>query len=86
MLIDATTKWDYPPTSLPKKQFMDNAKKIWDEIGLPKLTPRRPWFGYSMGYWTEELEEEADLAVRSEYFKTGEKLAQQRTRIIDGDP
>ena len=25
MLIDATRKWDYPPTSLPRKEFMDKA-------------------------------------------------------------
>ena len=46
ILIDATRKWDYPPVSLPKKEFMERAKKIWEEEGLPPLTPKSPWFGY----------------------------------------
>ena len=29
ILIDATRKWDYPPTSLPRKEFMDNALSRW---------------------------------------------------------
>lgn len=80
MLIDATRKWEYPPVSLPKKEFMENAKKIWEELELPKLTPRVPWHGYTLGYWTEENEEEAKLALKGEHYKTGEKLAKRRTK------
>ncbi|MDP2720117.1 MAG: UbiD family decarboxylase, partial [Dehalococcoidia bacterium] len=62
MLIDATRKWGYPPVSLPKKEFMERAKELWDELGLPALSPKVPWHGYSLGYWTKENEEEAELA------------------------
>ena len=31
LLIDATRKWPYPPVSLPRKEFMENACKIWEE-------------------------------------------------------
>lgn len=75
MIIDATRKWSYPPTSLPKKEFMERAKMIWAEEGLPPLSPKAPWFGQSLGQWTKENEEEADLAVKGEYYKTGEKQA-----------
>ena len=78
LLINATRKWAYPPVSLPKKQFMERAKQIWEEEGLPKLTPQEPWFGYSLGYWTEEDEQEAELALKGEHFQTGEKYARQR--------
>ena len=39
MLIDATLKEDFPPISLPKREFMENAKVIWDELGLPGAPP-----------------------------------------------
>jgi 4-hydroxy-3-polyprenylbenzoate decarboxylase len=80
MLIDATRKWDYPPVSLPRKEFMERARQIWEEEQLPKLTPKVPWFGYPLGYWTDELEEEAQLALKGEHFQTGEKLAKNRIK------
>jgi UbiD family decarboxylase len=78
LLIDATRKWAYPPVSLPKKEYMEHARKLWEKWGLPPLTPRTPWYGYSLGYWTKEDEEEAELALKGEHYKTGEKLAQKR--------
>ncbi|MDP2719136.1 MAG: UbiD family decarboxylase [Dehalococcoidia bacterium] len=80
VLIDATRKWPYPPVSLPKKEFMEKARAIWEEEGLPALKPRIPWFGYSLGHWTEEHEEAAQLALRGEHYITGEKLANRRVR------
>lgn len=81
LLIDATRKWAYPPISLPKREFMENARKLWEAEGLPPLKLKSPWFGVDLGKWTSELEEEADLAIRGDYFKTGEKLAEQRRKI-----
>ena len=79
LLIDATRDWPYPPVSLPKKEFMERARQIWEEEGLPPLTPKVPWYGYSLGYWPEEYEQEAELALKGEHYKTGEKL--EKTRI-----
>jgi len=82
LLLDARTKWDYPPVSLPKKEFMERAIQIWKEEGLPELNQlKAPWFGYSMGCWTEEDAQEADLAVQSRYFETGKKLATKREKL-----
>lgn len=81
VLFDATRKWAYPPVSLPEKPYMENARAIWREMGLPALTPRVPWYGYSLGDWTEENEEEARMAVRGEYYQTGEKLAQRGVKV-----
>lgn len=78
MLIDATLKDNFPPIALPKKEFMENAKKIWDELGLPTLKPEAPWFGYSLGDWSERNEQMAQRAVRGDYFVTGEEIAKQR--------
>jgi len=39
-----------------------------------------PWYGYSLGAWTAEDEEEAEMAVRGEYFATGEKAKKGRVK------
>ncbi len=80
LLVNAILREPFPPISLPKKEYMENAKKIWEELGLPKLKPQSPWYGYSLGQWTEELAEEADLAVRGEHYKTGEKQAGRKVK------
>jgi UbiD family decarboxylase len=79
ILIDATLKWKYPPVSLPSKELMEHARKIWEELGLPKLTPRFPWHGYELGYWPKEWAEAAKLAIQGRYLETGEKYKYQRT-------
>ncbi len=81
LLIDATRKWAYPPVSLPRKEFMERARQLWEEEGLPPLAPKVPWHGYSLGYWTRENEEEAELALRGGHLQTGEKLAKQRKNL-----
>lgn len=79
LLIDATLKHDFPPVSLPRREFMERARTIWeDELHLPPLTPETPWYGYSLGAWPEELEVEAQRAVRSEYWVTGEEHLRRR--------
>lgn len=78
VLIDATLKETFPPVSLPKRQYMENAKEIWEELGMPKLRPQAPWYGYDLGEWNEELEAMARRAVRSEYWTTGQIIAQRR--------
>ena len=82
MLIDATLKDDFPPIALPKKEYMENAKAIWEELGLPTLKPETPWFGYSLGDWSERNEEMAQRAVRGDYFITGEEIALQRRNDV----
>jgi 4-hydroxy-3-polyprenylbenzoate decarboxylase len=63
LLIDATSKTDLPPIALPKTEFMERAKQIWEELGLPKLSPRLPWSGYSLGHWSEEASVQAENAI-----------------------
>ena len=65
--------------SLPKREFMENAKEIWEDMGLPALTPAaavvrvRSWAS-----GTTDLEVMARRAVRSEYWDTGKIIAQRR--------
>ncbi|NKB22558.1 MAG: UbiD family decarboxylase [Alphaproteobacteria bacterium] len=83
VLYDATLKEDFPPISLPKREFMENAAEIWDEIGLPTLKPQEPWFGYSLGEWDEEFDEAAKMATDSEYWAYGERIAQRRRSDVE---
>ncbi|HEX9433672.1 MAG TPA: UbiD family decarboxylase [Burkholderiales bacterium] len=82
VLIDATMKEDFPPISLPKREYMERARVIWEELGLPQLKPETPWFGYSLGDWPEELERAAEAAVRGDYFQTGEQLISRRRKDV----
>ena len=82
VLIDATLKENFPPISLPKREYMERAKLIWEELGLPKLKPEAPWFGYSLGEWGEEFEKQAELAVKGDYFETGKKIAKLRRNDV----
>ena len=82
LLIDATLKENFPPISLPKRQHMERAKVLWDELGLPPLKPEAPWFGYSLGEWPRELDEAAERATRGDYFATGEQLKKRRRKDV----
>ena len=59
---------------------MERARKLWERLELPKLEPEAPWYGYSLGDWNPELDDEAKLAVMGEFWKTGEKIARERKR------
>jgi 4-hydroxy-3-polyprenylbenzoate decarboxylase len=78
VLIDATLKGPYAPVALPRRDFMENARAIWERLGLPPLSPQPPWHGYDLGHWPDELARQADMAARSEYFELGRNLANER--------
>jgi 4-hydroxy-3-polyprenylbenzoate decarboxylase len=82
VLIDATLKESFPPVSLPKREFMERARVIWEELGLPPLKPETPWYGYSLGEWPDELDAAAERAVRGEYFATGIEQAKHRRNDV----
>jgi 4-hydroxy-3-polyprenylbenzoate decarboxylase len=79
MLMDATMNGGMPPLALPKKEFMENAKTLWEELGLPPLSPQAPWYGYSLGNWSDEWERAADRAVQGIYQENG-RISEQRQR------
>lgn len=81
IMIDATRNWAYPPVALPTKEFMDEAKEIWEELNLPTLTPRKPWHGYELGYLPDRWAVAAKRAVEGEYLETGEEYKKIRTKV-----
>ena len=78
VLVNATLKGTFSPVALPGREFMENARSIWERLGLPALKPEAPWHGYDLGHWPQELERQAAMATRSEYFELGKNLANER--------
>jgi 3-polyprenyl-4-hydroxybenzoate decarboxylase len=86
LMMNATLKEPFPPVALPAQEYMERAKQIWEkELGLPALRPQRPWYGYSLGQWDAESREEAEQALKGEYYKTGDKLAERRIPVTRKD-
>jgi 4-hydroxy-3-polyprenylbenzoate decarboxylase len=87
LLIDATLKEKAPPLALPKREFMENARKIWEELGLPALTPQPPWHGYSLGDWNAAWDVYASRAVAGKWEETGkETFAKRRGGLTPETP
>src|SRR4051812_3817229 len=87
LLIDATLKHTAPPLALPAQQFMEHARTIWQELGLPALTPQPPWHGYSLGDWADDWDTFARRAVNGEWEKNGaETLARRRGGVTPETP
>jgi 4-hydroxy-3-polyprenylbenzoate decarboxylase len=81
LLMDATRKWPYPPVALPGKKYMEAAKTKWQSLGLPPLSPKMPWFGYSLGHWQDEDVENAELAVKGDYETVAARLQQKGVKL-----
>jgi UbiD family decarboxylase len=82
LLVDATLKGKLPPVALPKAEYMEHAKELWERMGLPRLKPEAPWHGYSLGDWTEEWDQAALRAVEGKYLENGERTAQHRRNDV----
>ncbi len=70
LLIDATRKGAFPPVGLPKKSYMENALRIWQEAEMPKLSLKTPWYGYPLGLWDDEDDKLAEKVAQGDYFQS----------------
>jgi UbiD family decarboxylase len=87
MLIDATQKEPDPPVSLPKREFMERALTIWKELGLPSVTLRQPWHGYSLGDWDAVWDTYANRAIAGKWEESGkETFAKRRGGLTPETP
>jgi 4-hydroxy-3-polyprenylbenzoate decarboxylase len=87
MLIDATLKNPMPPLALPKREYMEKARRLWDELGLPALTVQSPWHGYTLGDWTDVWENFARRAASGDWAQNGiETLARERKGLTPETP
>ena len=78
MLIDATLKGAMPPLALPGRAEMERAQAIWKELGLPPISVRAPWHGYSLGDWSDTWDQFARDAVAGVWEENGANTAARR--------
>ena len=78
LLIDATMKSDMPPVALPTKEYMERGLKLWNKLGLPPVRPTPPWFGYSLGDWTQDWADAAQRAAAGDYIENGLRTLQRQ--------
>jgi 3-polyprenyl-4-hydroxybenzoate decarboxylase len=78
VLIDATLKQAAPPLALPRREFMERARAIWNELDLPPLVPQPPWYGYSLGDWDERYDVYARRAVAGTWEESGAETIKAR--------
>jgi 4-hydroxy-3-polyprenylbenzoate decarboxylase len=81
ILMDATRKWPYTPVSLPTRPYMDNARALWERLGLPTLKPRVPWYGVDLGVWPEEDRLLAALGDEGRFDEAAERLMSRRKPV-----
>jgi 4-hydroxy-3-polyprenylbenzoate decarboxylase len=87
LLIDATLKHAMPPLALPAREFMERARVIWEELGLPRLSPQPPWHGYALGDWADVWDVYARRAVTGEWETSGaETFARRRGGLTPETP
>jgi len=80
LLMDATMKEDLPPLALPRQEYMERARKLWEALGLPKLRPQSPWFSSADGAdWLPEWEAAAKRAASGDYLENG-RISEKRRR------
>jgi UbiD family decarboxylase len=84
LLIDATLKAEFPPVALPAREYMEHARGIWEELGLPKLEPRPPWHGYSLGLWSDEAVTQANNATAGDHALNGEYSRRKGIKVPQG--
>ena len=71
LLMDATMKEELPPLALPRQEYMERARRIWEELGLPKLRAQSPWFSAPQGDWLPQWEAAAKRAAEGRYLENG---------------
>jgi len=87
LMIDATQKGALPPLALPAREYMEGARRIWEELGLPRLAPRPPWHGYSLGDWDAAWDVFARRAVDGTWGESGnDTFARRRGGLTPETP
>ncbi len=87
LLIDATQKYAMAPLALPAREYMEGARAIWQELGLPPIAAKSPWHGYTLGDWTQSWERYARRATAGDWEQNGkETIARRRSDVTPETP
>jgi 4-hydroxy-3-polyprenylbenzoate decarboxylase len=82
LLIDATQKHAMAPLALPTREYMEGARAIWEELGLPAIAAKPPWHGYTLGDWTQTWERYARRATAGDWEQNGKETLARRRRDV----
>jgi UbiD family decarboxylase len=85
MLMDATRKWPNAPISLPKREYMEHARELWEKFKLPPLKPKEPWHGVSLGFWREEDDSLVRLTEQGKEDEAARLLLSRRPALAKPD-
>ncbi len=87
MLIDATLKQAFPPLALPKREFMERARTIWEELGLPPIVAAAALARLHARRLVGPWETYARRAVAGDWEQSGrETLARKRGGLTPETP
>src|SRR6202163_1390430 len=87
LMIDATLKGPMPPLALPARDYMEKARHIWEELGLPRLAPQPPWHGYALGDWDAAWDTYARRATEGAWAQSGvDTFARRRPGLTPETP
>ena len=87
MLVDATRKYPMAPLALPTREYMEQARALWEELDLYPLDVQSPWHGYGLGDWSDRWETFARRAATGDWELTGrDTLARQRAGLTPETP
>jgi 4-hydroxy-3-polyprenylbenzoate decarboxylase len=76
-----------PPLALPTREYMEHARGLWEELGLPALNVQAPWHGYTLDDWTDTWETFARRTAAGDWEETGkETLKRQRRGLLPETP
>jgi 4-hydroxy-3-polyprenylbenzoate decarboxylase len=57
---------------------MERARAIWEELGLPPISPQPPWHGYTLGDWDEAYDIYARRAIEGAWEASGKETIERR--------
>ena len=70
-----------------REPYMEHARALWEELGLPALNVQAPWHGYTLDDWTDTWETWARRTTAGDWEETGkETLARQRKGLLPETP
>ena len=86
LLMDATMKGDMPPLALPKREYMERAKAIWEELDLARCTRSRPGSAIRSATGCRNGTRRRNARPQGRYLDNGrisEKLRRKRAQARD---
>ena len=60
---------------------MEHARRLWEQLELPKLKAKEPWHGVSLGHWSEAEQHLVDLTEQGRVDEAAQILLGQCKKL-----